>query len=401
MLKIHERSDRGDFYVYVVTNIEAKRRKQCTFPNRRAAERFVEAVTRDGVPAALEAYADAQADRRRRAALKGRAVVTLGTYMQERADNSTRVGTQRAYDGLVVRMTTAAPRVMARPVADLTARDLEALAAGLRAYRSKQAPNGLTPGGLAFAWKLVRACINSALQAGILDTDPLPKMKPGTSIPVRVEPNMPGTTTEDVEAIIARVREPELQALFMLCRWGAFRIGEAVALDWEDIVMKPGEPTAKIHVHRTMVRHRTKAEWFRGQTTKTDRERWVEVPRHVIVRLREAIPPFGGGAIFAGLDLTRNNTPGHVTLSTVDKSWERARNAAARANECRPGIRKHDTRHARICEWLRAGTSIKTVAAMAGHTNIMTTLAIYDHIMDTDQTNAALVGVAAALVGVA
>jgi len=62
---------------------------------------------------------------------------------------------------------------------------------------------------------------------------------------------------------------------------------------------------------------------------------------------------------------------------------------AALGDEAVPVVRLHDLRHTHATALLRAGTPVKVVSERLGHSDVMTTLRVYQHVMPGMQAEAA------------
>ncbi len=171
------------------------------------------------------------------------------------------------------------------------------------------------------------------------------------------------------------------------------RIGEALALHWEDV---DGEV---VHVRRTL--HRIAGEWVIGEPKTQAGQRTITLPQAAIdalrrQRARQAEYRLRAGAAWPDTYLVFTTSAGHpVHGETV---------AIALRKVCErlslPPLSPHGFRHLHASLLIARGLSIPAVSARLGHSKVSVTLDVYAHVIGGEDRHAAdVIGAAMASVG--
>jgi integrase len=139
------------------------------------------------------------------------------------------------------------------------------------------------------------------------------------------------------------------------------RIGEALALEWQDFDLD----NLAIAVERTIKRGGI-------GTPKGDRRRVVMIDPELgrVLREHRITSQRVSGLVFASRAGTMLNR---------DNVRRRGHQTALRSARLPPNIRLHDLRHTAASLWLAAGESIYFVKEQLGHADIQTTINLYGH----------------------
>ncbi len=107
---------------------------------------------------------------------------------------------------------------------------------------------------------------------------------------------------------------------------------------------------------------------------------------------------WGTARATVGLGLVRRNAyvfgnldGGHMDPDTLSARFVRHLTGARAAlgDEAVPVVRVHDLRHTHATALLRAGIPVKVVSERLGHSDVMTTMRVYQHVMPGMQAEAA------------
>jgi integrase len=160
----------------------------------------------------------------------------------------------------------------------------------------------------------------------------------------------------------------ELRPLFTTAVLTGLRLGELLALRWEDVDLDD----AVLTVRRTRQRVRTAEGGYecREGQPKGKRSRRVELTRDVIQVLRTLPSRFAGGRVFE-----RGGKP-YDPINLVNRDFRRTLRRAG----C-PRIRFHDLRHTYVALLIAAGANVKFIQQQLGHVSITTTLNTYGHLL--------------------
>jgi integrase len=222
-----------------------------------------------------------------------------------------------------------------------------------------------TPTQRAHNYSLLATIMASAVGDGITDSSPC--VIPGAGsverashevIPVRLD-----ELTTLVDAMPSR-----LKVMVLLGTWTTLRFGELTELRRGDVDLS-GEV---IRIRRAVVRIK------KGFETKTPKSRAgvrdVSIPPHIIEPLRRHMAEHVGTAYDALLFPAAHG--GHLALSTWNRHWYKAREAAGR-----PDLRLHDLRHSGLTWLAQSGATTRELMDIAGHSSPAAALR-YQHVAD-------------------
>jgi site-specific recombinase XerD len=183
---------------------------------------------------------------------------------------------------------------------------------------------------------------------------------------------------EQVQKLLATVREPRFAVCLRLIYYCGLRIGEAVRLAVKDFGQHHGSP----HLHI--------------RDGKGGKDRYVPVPEGMLQELRAfwrthrnptlifPAPPRAGGPVIP-LALSRTTQP--MSTASVQEVFRLARQASG----SHPDASTHTLRHSYATHLLEEGVSVRQIGSYLGHESLDTT-AIYVHLTAVSEarTQAAL-----------
>ncbi len=263
------------------------------------------------------------------------------------------------------------------PLSRLRASDVEGLVVRLEL-------EGKGPAARRTAYTVLRRVLDAAVR------DELLARNPAASVPRPRVDSAAGASRfldrEQVGALLAASRGGRLEPLVVLLAYTGLRIGEALALRWEDVDLDGGQ----VRVTGTL-------GWVDGAATRTAPKsarsrRAVALPTPAMTALRswrsrQAAERLAatwwaeGGWVFT--------TPVGTVLdhSNAMKAYKRL---AATAGV--PGATFHGLRHAAASVLLREGVPMRVVAEVLGHSSTRLTADVYSHVTAelTDRAAAAL-----------
>jgi len=258
--------------------------------------------------------------------------------------------------------------------------------------RGEQAgQRGLSPRTVQLVHTLVSSAMKAAVEDGLLVVNPASRAKPPTADEARA-PEMTAWSPEQAAAFLGWVQNNRdgWQEWHLLLYTG-MRRGELVGLRWSDVDLDRATISVGRSVGVVMVDgHRTMNI---GQT-KTGKARVVDLDRGTVGVLRSWRKARGavglglvrqGAYVFGQLDGT------HMDPDTLSARFVRHLTAAGTVlgADVVPAVRVHDLRHSHATALLRAGTPVKVVSERLGHSDVMTTLRVYQHVMPGMQAQAA------------
>lgn len=171
-----------------------------------------------------------------------------------------------------------------------------------------------------------------------------------------------------LEETIVKKKDPRLQGI-LLCLYTGLRIGELLALEWEDIDLTKGV----IFVRKTIYRDRDEnGAWhlFVDSPKTSSSIREIPLPRYLLPLLREQ--KHRAQSIY----VIETKKGERMPIRSYQDMFERL--------TVRAGVRKlnfHALRHTFATRALESGMDIKTLSEILGHKNASITLNRYAHSM--------------------
>jgi len=222
--------------------------------------------------------------------------------------------------------------------------------ADVEAWWSRQSAG--TPTWRAHCYRLLRAVMNGAVEADLIDSSPCRKRGAGT---VKRKIDIEPATPDELAVITAHMPE-RLRLAVPLSAWCALRFGEIAELRGSDIDLRNGV----VKIRRAMVR--VDGETIVGQPKSQAGVRDVHIPPHLVPEVRTHLRTFvtgQDGLIFPGADGVSQ-----MHLSTLRKHFRRACAVAGRTD-----LRWHDLRHTGAVMAAQAGATMADLMARLGHSS--------------------------------
>ena len=163
-----------------------------------------------------------------------------------------------------------------------------------------------------------------------------------------------------IKALLKAAEGTDLQALWVLLATTGLRIGEALALRWDDLDLE----ARILRVNRTVFRNVV-------SQPKTKRSRrTIKLSELAIGAIRQH--PRTADLVFC-TGSGKPINPGNLR----NRSWKRLLGCAGLSQS----TRLHDIRHSTATLLLSRGVPIKVVSEMLGHADAGTTLSVYAHVL--------------------
>ncbi len=275
------------------------------------------------------------------------------------------------------------PRIGSLALSSLRAPQLNDFYAALLAHgrTSNHAP--LSPKMVRNIHGALHKALDDAVRWGRLSRNPADLADPPKAAPAE----MNVWTAEQLRAFIAHVRGDRLAAAWVVLATTGMRRGELLGLRWGDVDLD--RCTASIRQTRTVVDYKVLAG-----TPKTDRGvRTISLDPTTTAALRAHRSRQGQERLLCGPAWTDT---GHLFTHPDGTEIHPQRFSAWFRQHARaaglPSIRLHDVRHSYASALLRSGQPVKVVSQRIGHASPTITMTIYQHVLPSDDADAARLG---------
>jgi integrase len=205
------------------------------------------------------------------------------------------------------------------------------------------------------AYNLTKAILTTAVADELIAKNPC-QIKGASKVTGKKRPHM---TLDHALAIVEKL-PAHLQPLVIVTWWSSVRLGEALALRWEDLDIDG--PRALIdgglvHVHRQVV---TIGTDLIETLPKAHSDRFVPIPVETVELLRNH--KFSAGRVLPSARVFTNREGLPLTPHAVGQAWRRARAKAEL-----PQYRFHDLRHGSATLAAQSGATLYEVMQRLGH----------------------------------
>lgn len=205
--------------------------------------------------------------------------------------------------------------------------------------------------------------------------------------PKGASPEMRIWTAEQLRAFLGYVRADRLVAAWHLLATTGMRRGELLGLRWADVDLEEGF----LSVRQTRVSVDYEVEVGTPKTERATRTVAVDPATVAVLREHRARQfeerlAWGPAWTDTGLVFTREDGT-EIHPQRLSQCFRRLA-----ASSDLPPIRLHDVRHSYATALIKAGQPLKVVSQRIGHASPTITMAIYQHVLPSDDVEAATAG---------
>jgi integrase len=295
----------------------------------------------------------------------------LTSWLEDSAKPTLRPRTYIGYE-IIVRQHIV-PEIGKIPLAKLNGQHVQSL-------QNKLLSRGLNPHTVLNVRRVLGRALQQATRWGLIARNPVRLV----DAPRATDTERLPLTPEQASDLLATVQTDRLSALYTVGIALGLRLGEALALGWDDVDLERGT----LRVRRALQRHGGKLQFVEPKTRKSHRT--LDLPGVVVDALRahKERQTFERRAV---RELWHES--GLVFTSTIGTPLEPRNGLRALQGHVRkaglPHQRFHDLRHACASFLLAQGVELKVVQETLGHSQISTTADIYAHVMPSLRRQAA------------
>jgi integrase len=251
----------------------------------------------------------------------------------------------------------------------------------LEAFYADLVAAGLAPRTIRIVHSILRAGLERAARHGLVARNVVTLVSPPRIPHHEIQP----LTRDEARRLLAAARGHRLETLFVLALATGMRIGELLALRWEDLDLE----RAQLQVRRTMsvLRRPRRLSFAQPKTTRGRRRILLGAPALVALRAhrREQLQErLVAGAAWAA-SASASHEPDLVFTTPhgapLDPGSVRRLHSQLRRQAGLPAGRFHDLRHTCATLLLAGNVNPKVVAELLGHNSISVTLDVYSHVL--------------------
>lgn len=351
-VKIKQR--KGKWWLFI--DHQGRRKAKCVGVSKRAAEA---AAAKIAAKLALGEF-NLDASARQSRPFDAYYLAWLDSY----ARTHCKASTCAEYDS--VYRTHLLPHFGKRDIADIKREDVKALIAAIAA-------KGRTRGTIMRVLAPFREMLNHALEDGHVATNPASNVLRRTRLDAGTKRAAEFLTRDELAHLLSvcRTHEPNSYALILLLARTGVRLGEAVALQWDDIDWHGGFA----NIQRSYSKRRY-------STPKSGKGRRVDVSDHLLDVLSTRHVAAKKQALRTGTPLAPWVFPGDPPNQPMDASNFRRRQWARVLKEAKVhALRLHALRHTYASLLIGQSESLAYVRDQLGHHSIQITVDTYGHLV--------------------
>lgn len=249
-------------------------------------------------------------------------------------------------------------------------------------FESQGEPGGLHPQSITSIRQVISPIFTSAVKKGIIHKNPV-ILSTSPRIPKKVPKYLNAEQAKDLLKVVPQISNEQLGRAISILLYTGMRIGELLALHWEDVNMDEGLISIKYTLHRI------NQVYSLSETKTNSSTRVISIPQQVLTILGEqkkwqekrktevGLRWIDRGTVFTGME-------GEYMSSTYA-------NTAFQEFLLKQGFPKlhlHDLRHANASLLINMGVPVRIIADMLGHCDTRITENTYAHVFKESKAKA-------------
>lgn len=309
-------------------------------------------------------------------AVKIRADMPFGEWMEFWYENYSkpmlRPSSQRSYEDFI--RLYIRPKLGSVPLNKLTMNDLQRFFNWMRkdgrTLHRETRGGGLSDNMVRNCHSLCRRALEKAVAERLIVKNPIEECK---APPIRRK-EMQLLTREELQRLLIQAEDEGYYEVFLLELTTGLRVGELMALQWDDLNFNTGE----LRIERQV--YRTKEELLIQEPKTKASIRTVILPPPVVEALKEYKKTVSSRWMFPSPKKEDAPLAPAAASHRLSKILSHA--------GCKK-VRFHDLRHVFATNALEHGMDVKTLSTVIGHVSSATTLNVYAHVTSDMQRQAA------------
>lgn len=250
----------------------------------------------------------------------------------------------------------------------------------VQALINELARRGLSPRTIRYVRSVLRVALNQALKWNLVSRNAAALV----DLPRARQHEFQVLDPSQAKALMFASRESRLEALLSVALAVGLRIGEAMALQWDDVDLD----TKTIRVRRALQRSGGKTAFVLPKSERS--RRMVTLPDFAVESLRRHRAAQGKERLIAGSSWTDLGLVFATPIGTpLDYSNLRREFRLLLTKAGLPPMRIHDLRHTCATLLLAQGVNPRVVMETLGHSQIGLTLGTYSHVLPEVHRDAA------------
>ena len=197
------------------------------------------------------------------------------------------------------------------------------------------------------------------------------------TLPKKVRKEIKPLSDSEIPLFLEAIKSDPFENAFAVALFAGLREGELLGLCWDNVDFE----NKRLHICQQLQKEKSSPKYYILKTTKSGADRTIQPPYICFEylhaeKIRQLNNQFSAGRAWNNNDnlVFTDNLGSHLAFFTF---WKHFKTIAEKIG--RPDARPHDLRHSCATLALAAGSDIKSVQGLMGHSTPSFTLSVYAH----------------------